>query len=77
MIDIGHKYNYQKVLSIIVTEDTGITNAGIPYLSKYPEKNNFTIFPIARTIFMSELFGYVNEVESYQKPRRYALVLEK
>ena len=38
MIDIGHKYNYQKVLSIIVTEDTGITNAGVPYLSKYREK---------------------------------------
>ena len=39
MIDIDHKYNYQKVLSIIVTEDTGITNAGVPYLSKYREKN--------------------------------------
>ena len=51
MIDIDHKYNYQKVLSIIVTEDTGITNAGIPYLSKYPEKKQFYYFPYCSYYF--------------------------
>ena len=35
IIAIGYKYNTWKVLSVIVTEDTGSTNSGIPYLSKY------------------------------------------
>ena len=37
LISIDHKYNYQKVLSFIVTEDVRRKKAGIPYLSKYPE----------------------------------------
>ena len=36
LISIGYKYNMQKVLYFIVTDNTGITNTGIPYLSKYP-----------------------------------------
>ena len=38
LIDIGYKYNTRKVLSFIVTEDSGSTKAGITYLSKYPEQ---------------------------------------
>ena len=34
IIDIGYKYNMHKVLSFIITEDAGITKAGIPCLSK-------------------------------------------
>ena len=38
LISIGCKYNYQKVLYLISTEEEGITNASINYLSKYPGK---------------------------------------
>ena len=34
IIAIGYKYNAQKVLYFIVTENTGITQTGITYLSK-------------------------------------------
>ena len=34
IIDIGYKYNVRKFLFFIVTEDTGITKLGLPYLSK-------------------------------------------
>ena len=44
LIDIGYKYNAQKVLYFIVTEKSGITHAGLPYLSKYPDQfNNIAI----------------------------------
>ena len=36
LITIGYKYNAWKVLSFIVTEETGRTKAGINYLYKYP-----------------------------------------
>ena len=36
LIAIGYKYNARKVLSFILTYNTGSTKTGIPYLSKYP-----------------------------------------
>ena len=39
LIAIGYKYNARKVLSFIVTDNSGRTNTGIPYLSKYSETN--------------------------------------
>ena len=38
LIAIGYKYNAQKVLSFIVTDNTGSINTGIPYLYKYPDQ---------------------------------------
>ena len=65
---IGYNYNYQKVLSFISTEDTGIKNYGINYLSKYPDQfSNVTIHPVAIPLVMYKIFGYVNEVESHKK----------
>ena len=53
LIDIGYKYNERKVLSFIVTENAGITNTGIPYLSKYPDKfTNVAIRPVACPLVM-------------------------
>ena len=53
LIAIGSKYNARKVLSLIVTDNTGITKTGIPYLSNYPDQfNNVTIFPVARLLVM-------------------------
>ena len=76
LIAIGYKYNARKVLYFFVTYDTGITKAGIPYLSKYPSQFlNVDICPVSRPLVMSKLFGYVNVFESQKKSRQYDLEL--
>ena len=51
LIDIGYKYNAQKVLYFIVTYNNWITNTGIPYLSKYPGQfTNGNISKLARIL---------------------------
>ena len=53
LIAIGYKYNARKVLSFIVTDNSGSTNTGIPYLSKYPDQfTNVSIRPVARPLVM-------------------------
>ena len=75
---IGYKYNTRKVLSFIVTDNTGSTKTVIPYLSKYPDQfTNVSIRPVARPVVMSNLFSAVNEVDSHKKSRQYDLALEK
>ena len=37
LIDIGHKYNAREVIYFIVTDNIGSTQAGLPYLSMYPD----------------------------------------
>ena len=55
IISIGYNYNAWKVLSFIVTDNSGITKTGIPYLSKYPEKfTNVDICPVAHPLVMSK-----------------------
>ena len=55
LISIGYKYNARKVLSFIVTYNTGSTNNGIAYLSKYTDQfTNVAIFPVARPLLMSK-----------------------
>ena len=77
LIAIGYKYNGWKVLSFIVTDNTGSTKAGDPYLSKYPDQfSNVAIRPVARPLVMYKFFGYVNLVESHNKSRQYDLALE-
>ena len=57
LIAIGYKYNAWKVISFIVTDNTGSTNTGIPYLSKYPDQfTNVAIRSVARPLVMSILF---------------------
>ena len=47
LIDIGYNYNAQKVISLIVTDNTGKTKTSIPYLSKYPDQfTNVAIHPL-------------------------------
>ena len=67
LIAIGYKYNAQKVLSFIVTDNAGSTETRIPYLSKYPDQvTNVAIRPVARPLFMSKN-STVNEVDSHKK----------
>ena len=55
LISIDYKYNARKFLSFIVTDNAGITQLGIPYLSKYPKFfTNVAIHPVARTLVMSK-----------------------
>ena len=53
LIAIGYKYNARKVTCFIVTDNAGITNTVIPYLSKYPDQfTNVSILPVARPLVM-------------------------
>ena len=48
LIAIGYKYNTPKVLSFIVTDNVGITEAGLLYLSNYLDQfTNVAIRPVA------------------------------
>ena len=78
LIAIGYKYNAQKVISFIVTNNAGSTRTGIPYLSKYPDQfTNVSIRPVARSLVMSKVFSAVNEVDSHNKSRQSDLALKK
>ena len=66
LIDIDYNYNYRKVIYFIATEDAGITNDVITYISNYPDPlSNVAIIPVALTLLMSKIFGSVNEVDSH------------
>ena len=70
LVSIGYKYNLLKVIYFIVTEDTWITKAGIPYLYKYPDHfSNIAIHPVAHPLGMYKLFGSVHEVKSHNQSR--------
>ena len=78
LIDISHKYNAQNVLSFIVTDNTGITQAGLTYLYKYPDPfYNLSILPVAHPLVMYNLSESVNEVDSHNKSRKSYTALEK
>ena len=70
LITNGYKYNTGKVISFIVTDNAGITQTGIIYLSKYPDQfSNVSIRPVSRPLVVYKLFVSVNEVD-YQKKKR-------
>ena len=71
LISIGYTYKTWKVLSFISTEYAGSIKSGIPYLYKYPDPfDHFYVRPVAFTLFMSKLFGSVNEVDPHNKSRQ-------
>ena len=68
LITNGYKYNTGKVISFIVTDNAGITQTGIIYLSKYPDQfSNVSIRPVACPLVMYKLFVSISEVESHKK----------
>ena len=77
IISIGYKYIVRKVLSFIVTDNTGIKQVGLTYLSKYLDQfYNISIHPVAQFLGMYNFFGYVNEFDSRNKKRQYYMALE-
>ena len=78
LIAIGHKYNTHIFLSYIVIDNTGITQTGLTYLSKYPGQfYNVSIRPVARPLVMYKFVGSVNEVDFHNKSTQTDLALEK
>ena len=78
LISIDYKYNMQKVIYFIVTDNKGSLQAGLLYLSKYPDHfSNVATRPVSCPLFMHKLFGFVNEVGSHKKPRQFDLGQEK
>ena len=76
IIVIGYKYKAHKVLSFIVTDNAGIKESGIPYLSKHNVQfSNFSICPVARPPSIYKFFGSINEVDSKKKSRQPNLAL--
>ena len=68
----------RKVLYFLVTDNAGSIQAGIPYLSKYPDQfTNVAIRPVDFLLVMSNFFGAVNEVDSHNKSRQSDFALEK
>ena len=68
LIAIGYKYNVRKVLSFIVTDNTGSAQTGLPYLYKYLYQfTNVDICPVACPLVMSKFFSAVNGVDSHNK----------
>ena len=66
LIAVEYKYNVGKVIYIIVTDNTGSTQKGLSYLSKYPGQfTNVSILPVASTLVTSKFFGAVNEVKPH------------
>ena len=62
LIAIRYNYNARKVLSFIVTYNTGITQAGPTCLSNYPDQFHYvSILPFAYFLVMYNFFGCVND----------------
>ena len=75
LINIGCKYDYWKVIYFVSTEDIGRKKAYITYLYNFPYQfDNISISPVARPLLISELFEFVNEVESQKKYRQSDLL---
>ena len=74
IIDIGYKYTARKVLYFIVIENTGIAQAGLPYLSKYPD-HLFTLLLVPLSCISS--FDVLMMVNPIIYKRQYDLALEK
>ena len=78
LISIGYKYNMRNVLYFIVTENTGIKQIGLPYLSNYPKQfNNVVITPLDIPLVMYIYISAVNEFDYHNKSSQPDLALEK
>ena len=77
LIAIDYNYNARKVIYFIITDNTGSTQSGLPYLYQYLDNFNIVaIVAVARPVVVSKFFGSVNEVDSHKKSRQYYLALE-
>ena len=78
LIAICHKYNSQKFIFFIFTDNKVITQAGLTYLSKYPDQfYNVSILSDSFPLVVYNFFGPVNEVDSHNKSMQYYMEPEE
>ena len=78
LISVGYNYNPQGFLYFVATYDSGRTKSSIPYLYNYNELfDNFFIFPVDYPLFVSKLFGYVNDIYSHKNIHTVSFRAEK
>ena len=78
LIDIGYKYNSQKVLWLIATEGYGNTDPGYPYSYLLPDTYfNVSIWPVVCTNIIGRYFNACNEICQHKMMQPYDLALEE
>ena len=78
LLAIGYKYNSRKVLGFIATEGGGITEAGDPYLSRFPDIfSNISVYPVVRPHLLGRYFNYCNNIDNHNRIRQSDLALDK
>ena len=77
LISIGYKYNARKDLPLIVTDNTGITQAGLTYLINNPDQfYNASILAFTPLLVMNNFSWSVIEIKPYNKSIQSDMELE-
>ena len=77
LIDIGYKYNSQKVLWLIATEGYGNTDPGYLYLYLFPDTYfHVPIWPVSCIFKIGRYFNACNEICQHKMMQPYDLALE-
>ena len=77
LLSIGYKYNSRKVLGFIVTEGSGSTEPGDPYLSRFPDiYSNVSVCPVVHPHLLGMYFNACNEIYNHNRMRQSDLLLE-
>ena len=70
VIYIGYKYNKNKVLTFVLTKESGTTRHGEPYEARFPDKfSNIYIRHFARPDIISDYFKFSNVVDVHNQVR--------
>ena len=68
LIDIGYKYNYRKILSLIAAKGDVSNEQGDPYLSRFPNiYYNVSVCPIVRPHFPGRYFNACNSIDNHNR----------
>ena len=78
LLAIGYKYNLNKVLCFIASENAGNTLPGDPYRSRWKDDNSLSQSrPVDRPFLISNYFRRSNAVDTHNHVRQFELRLEK
>ena len=78
LIAIEYKYNTHNIHYFMVTDNSGITQAGLPYISKYPDQfYNVAILPVSHPLVIPKFIGVGNEFDSHNQSMESVFALEK
>ena len=78
LLDIGYKYNSNKVLGFIATEGAGSTEPGDPYLSCFPDiYSTVSVRPVVRPHLLGRYFNACNTIDNHNRMRQSDISLEK